>query len=61
MLAVFAGWSLLGFRYPSAPGLLTLNALSKVLALVTALTLFLPERVQPETLERAQAAAANCA
>lgn len=48
MLAVFAVWSLLfGFRYPSAPGPLTLNALSKILALVTALTLFLPERVQP--------------
>ena len=52
MLAVFAVWSLVGgFRYPSTPGLLALNALSKVLALVTALTLFLPERVQSGTPE----------
>ena len=59
MLAVFAVWSLFGFSYPSAPGPITLNALSKILALVTALTLFLPERVQYETPERAQAAAAS--
>lgn len=60
MLAVFAVWSLFGgFRYPSAPGPLTLNAVSKVLALVTALTLFLPERAHSETPERAQAAAAG--
>ncbi len=59
MLAVFAVWSLFGFSYPSAPGPITLNALSKILALVTALTLFLPERVQSETPERAQAAAAS--
>lgn len=58
MLAVFAVWSLAdGFRYPSAPGPLTLNAVSKVLALAAALTLFLPERAQSETLERTQRAA----
>jgi hypothetical protein len=51
MLAVFAVWSLVGFSYPSAPVPITLNALSKILALVTALTLFLPERVQSETPE----------
>jgi hypothetical protein len=62
MLAVFAVWSLLaGFRYPSSPGPLTLNAVSKVLALVTALTLFLPERVQSEAPEPAQEAAAGSA
>lgn len=62
MLAVFAAWSLFaGFRYPSAPGPITLNAVSKVLALVTALTLFLPHPVQPETPERAQQAAADSA
>jgi hypothetical protein len=44
MLAVFAAWGLIGFSYPSAPGPLTLNALSKILALATALTLFLPHR-----------------
>jgi hypothetical protein len=51
MLAVFAVWSLFGFSYPSAPGPIALNALSKILALITALTLFLPERVQSETPE----------
>ena len=60
MLAVFAVWSLLfGFRYPSAPGPITLNALSKILALVTALTLFLPERAQSEPPERAAAVASG--
>jgi hypothetical protein len=44
MLAVYAGWGLFGFSYPSAPGAVTLNILSKVLALLTALTLFLPQR-----------------
>jgi len=59
MLAVFSAWSLLaGFRYPSAPGPITLNAVSKVLALVTALTLFLPQRLQSDTPERAQETAA---
>jgi Protein of unknown function (DUF3089) len=43
-LAVFAVWGLFGFSYPSAPGPITLNDLSKILALVTALTLFLPQR-----------------
>jgi Protein of unknown function (DUF3089) len=44
MLALFAVWGLFGFSYPSAPGPVTLNTLSKILALVTALTLFLPRR-----------------
>jgi hypothetical protein len=58
MLAVFAAWRLFaGFRYPSAPGPITLNAVSKVLALVTAMTLFLPQRAQPDTPERGQGAA----
>jgi hypothetical protein len=47
MLAVFAAWGLFGFSYPSAPGPIALNDLSKVLALVTALTLFLPRPAQP--------------
>jgi hypothetical protein len=51
MLAVYAVWGLFGFSYPSAPGPITLNAVSKILALVTALTLFLPERVQSESPE----------
>jgi hypothetical protein len=41
------GWSLFGFAYPSAPGPIALNVLSKILAFVTTLSLFLPPR--PET------------
>jgi hypothetical protein len=44
MLAVFAIWSLAGFSYPSAPVPILLNALSKIIAFVTTLTLFLPLR-----------------
>jgi hypothetical protein len=44
MLAVFAVWALTGFGYPSAPVPITLNVVSKILAFVTALTLFLPVR-----------------
>jgi hypothetical protein len=46
MLAVFAVWALAGFGYPSAPVPITLNAVSKILAFVTLLTLFLPVRNQ---------------
>jgi hypothetical protein len=59
MLALFAGWSLFGFSYPSAPGPITLNALSKILALVAALTLFLPQRAQAETPQPAVASSAR--
>src|SRR5580693_1269961 len=61
MLAGFAGWSLFGFSPPSAPGPITLNAVAKILALVTALTLFLPRRARAEKPQRAQAAAASSA
>jgi hypothetical protein len=44
MLAVFAVWALSGFGYPSTPVPITLNVVSKILAFVTALTLFLPPR-----------------
>jgi hypothetical protein len=57
MLALFAVWSLFGFSYPSAPGPVTLNALSRILVLATSLTLFLPQRAQAGTPQRAQAAA----
>jgi hypothetical protein len=57
MLALYAVWGLFGFAYPSATGPTALNALSKVLALVTALTLFLPLRDGSGTPETAQAAA----
>ena len=46
MLAVFAVWSLSGFGYPSAPLPYALNVLSKILAFVTALSLFLPQRAE---------------
>jgi hypothetical protein len=44
MLGVFAIWAWAGFGYPSAPVPLTLNIVSKLLAFVTALTLFFPQR-----------------
>jgi hypothetical protein len=59
MLAVYAVWALDGYSYPSGPGPVTLNAVSKILALVTALTLFLPQRDLPKTPEQAQEAAAS--
>jgi hypothetical protein len=48
MLGVFAVWALSGFGYPSAPLPTALNMVSKVLAFVTVLTLFLPRRSVPE-------------
>jgi Protein of unknown function (DUF3089) len=47
MLGVFAAWALSGFGYPSAPLPTALNIASKILAFVTALTLFLPQRLTP--------------
>jgi ABC-2 type transport system ATP-binding protein len=48
MLGVFAVWALSGFGYPSAPLPTALNIASKLLAFVTVLTLFLPQRPAPE-------------
>lgn len=48
MLGVFAVWALSGFGYPSAPLPTALNIVSKILAFVTVLTLFLPQRPTPE-------------
>jgi hypothetical protein len=48
MLGVFAIWALSGFGYPSAPLPTALNIASKILAFVTALTLFLPQQPAPE-------------
>jgi hypothetical protein len=56
MLAVFAVWALPGFGYPSTPGTYTLNVISKLLAFVTILTLFLPRaRAQTEEQQAGQA------
>ncbi len=43
MLLVFAVWALAGFGYPSALVPIALNVASKLLAFVTALSLFVPE------------------
>lgn len=47
MLGVFAAWALSGFGYPSSPVPMTLNIVSKLLAFVTALTLFVPKPPPP--------------
>jgi hypothetical protein len=44
MFLVFAIWAATGFAYPSAPMPIALNALSKVLCFVVAITLFLPSK-----------------
>ena len=49
MLAVFAAWGLTGFAYPSAPIPYAFNVVSKILAFVTALYLFLPQRTQADS------------
>jgi hypothetical protein len=51
MLAVFAVWSLDGFAYPTAPAPFALNVVSKILAFLAALSMFLPERSQSGTTE----------
>jgi hypothetical protein len=48
MLAMWAIWALAGFGYPSAPLPIALNMTSKVLAIGTALTLFLHRQPAPE-------------
>jgi hypothetical protein len=49
MLLVFAIWALSGFAYPSAQLPIALNMVSKILAFVTALSLFLPRRAADGT------------
>jgi hypothetical protein len=51
MLLIFAAWALFGFGYPSSPLPFAFNAVSKVVAFVVALSLFLPQRGQASTLE----------
>jgi hypothetical protein len=55
---VFAGWALFGFSYSSYPIPFVLNAGSKVLCFVVAITLFLPQkngrpRIAPSPVEEA--------
>lgn len=49
MLAVFAVWAVTGFGYPSAPLPFAFNAVSKLLAFGTVLTLFLPQGAPAQT------------
>jgi hypothetical protein len=58
MFAVFAGWALAGFGYPSAPVPTVLNVVSKILALVVALTLFVPAETEPDAVAPGAAARA---
>jgi ABC-2 type transport system ATP-binding protein len=46
MLGVFGIWALAGFGYPQSALPVTMNVVSKILAFVTALTLFLPDRLR---------------
>ncbi len=58
MFLVFAIWAAFGFAYPGTPIPIALNAISKVLCFVAAITLFLPlkgsaalENVSPVTAQ----------
>jgi hypothetical protein len=44
MFLVFAVWACFGFSYPSDPIPIALNAVSKILSFVAAVTLFLPQK-----------------
>ena len=46
MLLIFAVWALFGLGYPSAPLPFAFNVVSKIVAFVVALSLFLPQRGQ---------------
>jgi hypothetical protein len=47
LVLAFAVWALGGFGYPDTPFAITMNDVSKILAFVTALSLFLPEWFTP--------------
>jgi hypothetical protein len=59
MLAVFAVWSLAGFDYPSTAMPIALNVVSKLLAFVTVLSLFLPQRAKASAQDETQSAPAQ--
>src|SRR5499427_4142081 len=46
MIGVFGIWALFGLGYPQSALPITLNIVSKILAFITALTLFLPDRLR---------------
>jgi ABC-2 type transport system ATP-binding protein len=46
MIGVFGIWALFGFGYPLSALPITMNVVSKILSFITALTLFLPDRLR---------------
>jgi hypothetical protein len=50
MFLVFAVWALFGFSYPSEPIPFVLNAVSKIICFVVAITLFLPRKAEVKML-----------
>jgi ABC-2 type transport system ATP-binding protein len=46
MIGVFGIWARYGFGYPQSALPITMNVVSKILAFITALTLFLPDRLR---------------
>ncbi len=46
MICVFAIWAVSGFGYPQSALPITMNVVSKILAFITALTLFRPDRLR---------------
>lgn len=46
MIGVFGIWALTGFGYPQSPLPITMNVVSKIVAFLTGLTLFLPGRLR---------------
>jgi len=46
MIGVFGIWALFGFGYPQSGLPITMNVISKILAFITAATLFLPDRLR---------------
>ena len=58
MLLVFAVWALAGFGYPSAPVAFAMNVVSKIIAFITALSLFVPEWFTGWRTDRAAQSAA---
>ncbi len=49
MFAVWAVWALFGFAYPDTPATLVCNVVSKLLAAVAGVMIFLPDRAPLET------------
>lgn len=48
MFLVFAVWAVFGFAYPLTPLPITLNVISKALAFVAAVSLFIPQNQKPQ-------------